>query len=219
MRQVANKWVKFNVLQRHNGVSRHIIPMQSYNADNLRHMLNSYGFVVAKPLVGAGGKGVVKIVKLKKGEYSLHYRRSNMKLPSWNKLIARLNHIRRGRKYMLQKGIRLVTINGNPVDYRVKMVKKHANWRITAVVARVARSGQFVTNLCRGGSMLRGIVALRSTYPPSIAKLKKRTMTGVARTSTHLLESEYPGIGSLGFDFGVDQKGKIWIFEVNTRPE
>lgn len=219
MRQVANKWIKFNVLQRHNGVSRHIIPMLPYNEENLRQMLNRYGFIVAKPLVGAGGKGVVKIVMQNKRVYHLHSRRSNKKIASWNKLIARMNRIRRGRKYMLQKGIRLVTIDGNPVDYRVKMVKEHDRWKITAVVARVARSGQFVTNLCRGGSMLKGSVALRSTYPSSVARLKKRTMTGVARTSTHLLENEYPGIGSLGFDFGVDQQGKIWIFEVNTRPQ
>jgi hypothetical protein len=135
------------------------------------------------------------------GTYGYHYRRKFVQGIAWNKLITHINHIRQGRKYMLQKGIRLVTINGNPVDYRVKLVKDHSNWKITAVVARVARTGQFVTNLCSGGSMLKGYVALRNKYPSSIAKLKKRTMTGVARTSTHLLETEYPGIGSLGFDF------------------
>lgn len=218
MRQVADKWNKFRVLKRHEGVSRHIPPMMSYNVENLRHMLDCHGFIVAKPFVGAGGNGVVKIVKVGEGAYNFHYRRKLMKLLSWSKLVTQMNRIRRGRRYMLQKGIRLVTINGNPVDYRVKLVKDHSVWKITAVVARVARNGQFVTNLCRGGSMLRGIVALRNNYPLSIAKLKKKTMTGVARTSTHLLESEYPGIGSLGFDFGIDQQGKIWIFEVNTRP-
>ncbi|MEX2416483.1 MAG: YheC/YheD family protein [Paenibacillaceae bacterium] len=218
MRQVADKWKKFSVLQRHKGVSRHIPPMLSYNAENLRLMLNSHGFIVAKPLVGAGGNGVMKIVKVGESVYNFHYQRRIVKLISWNKLVNHINRIRRGRRYMLQKGIRLITIHGNPVDYRVKMVKNHASWKITAVVARVARSGQFVTNLCRGGSMLKGIVALRNNYPSSTAKLKKRTMTGVARTSTHLLEKEYPGIGSLGFDFGIDKQGKIWIFEVNTRP-
>jgi glutathione synthase/RimK-type ligase-like ATP-grasp enzyme len=218
MRQVADKWDKFKVLKRHKGVSRHIPPMLSFNAENLRHMLNCHGFIVAKPLVGAGGNGVVKIVKIGEGAYGYHYRRKYIKLISWKKLLTHINRIRRGRRYMLQKGIRLITINGNPVDYRVKMIKNHSAWKITAVVARIARSGQFVTNLCRGGSMLKGLVALRNTYPLSIAKLKKRTMTGVARTSTHLLESHYPGIGSLGYDFGVDQQGKIWIFEVNTRP-
>jgi|DewCreStandDraft_1066081.scaffolds.fasta_scaffold00020_7 glutathione synthase/RimK-type ligase-like ATP-grasp enzyme len=218
MRQVADKWNKFDVLKRHKGVARHIPPMLSYNAENLRQMLDSHDFIVAKPLIGTGGNGVVKIVKISEDLYSCHYRRKNVKLDSWNKLIEHINRIRRGRNYMLQKGIHLITIQGKPVDYRVKMVKDKSIWKITAVVARVARTGQFVTNLCNGGTMLKGFEALRSTYPSNTAKLKKRTMTGVARTSTRLLEKEYPGIGSLGFDFGVDQKGKIWMFEVNTRP-
>jgi glutathione synthase/RimK-type ligase-like ATP-grasp enzyme len=218
MRQVANKWEKFNVLKRHKGVSVHLPPMLTYQADHLKTMLVQHGFVVAKPLVGAGGHGVVKIVKTGESTYGYHYQRKFSQGLSWNKLITQLDRIRHGRKYMLQKGIRLITINGNPVDYRVKMVKGHSNWKITAVVARVARSGQFVTNLCRGGSMLNGYVALRNKYPSKTAKLKKQTMVGVARTSTHLLEKEYPGIGSLGFDFGVDQQGRIWMFEVNTRP-
>lgn len=37
--------------------------------------------------------------------------------------------------------------------------------------------------------------------------------------STGVLEARYPGIGQLGFDYGIDKQGKIWIFEVNTRPQ
>lgn len=218
MRQVANKWVKFAVLSRHAGAAKHVPAMSRFNATTLQSMLTSYGFVVAKPLVGAGGHGVVKIVKVK-GGYRLHDRRTIKKIGTFSRLLREINRIRHGRKYMIQRGINLATVNGRPVDYRVKIVRDKSQWKITAVVARIARSGQFVTNLCRGGRMLNGTVALRHSFKASSAMLKKKTMRGVARTCTYLLQSSYPGISQLGFDFGVDKSGRIWIFEVNTRPQ
>ena len=41
----------------------------------------------------------------------------------------------------------------------------------------------------------------------------------LTKLSTQMLENRFPGIGQLGFDYGIDQNGKIWIFEVNTRPQ
>lgn len=218
MRRVANKWSKFNVLKQHSGVAKHIPETRHYSAEALSQMLGRYGVVVVKPLVGTGGNGVVKIESARKGAYRYHYKRTKKTVKSMGSLMHRIDRIRHKRSYMVQRGIRLVTIGGRPVDYRVKMVKQGAHWRITAVVARIARQGQFVTNLCSGGDISRGYSALRHAFPAKAARLKKETMRGVARTSTHLLEKQYPGIGQLGYDFGVDRSGRIWIFEVNTNP-
>lgn len=218
MRMVASKGKKFQVLQKHSGVVRHIPQMRSYSESSLRAMLNKYRFVVAKPYVGTGGGGVMKIQKIDGSRYLTHYNSTEKVHNSWQQLLRYVRRIRRGRSYMLQQGIDLATINGRKVDYRVKIVKQpKGQWHITAVVARVARPGLFVTNLCRGGDMLKGMRALRATFPKK-ALDKKRTMVGVARTSTKLLEQRYPGIGQLGYDFGIDKRGTVWILEVNTRP-
>ncbi len=218
MRRVANKWVKFQSLNQHTGIARHIPEMRRYSTAALSEMLGRYGFVVVKPLVGTGGSGVVKIERVSEGTYRYHYKQTRKTVNSMESLIRRINRIRNGRRYMIQRGIHLVTIGGRPVDYRVKMVRAGARWRITAVVARIARRGQFITNLCRGGEMSRGYHALRHSFPAKSARLKKETMRGVARTSTYVLERRYPGIGELGYDFGVDRSGRIWMFEVNTNP-
>lgn len=216
MRQIANKWSKFAVLLRHADVAKHIPSMRRFNSSNLQEMLQQYGFVVAKPIVGTGGHRVVKIEKLHDG-YQYHYYGSKKKVQSLEALVSGIDRIRQGRKFMLQQGIRLATIHGRPLDYRVKLIKRGETWRIAAVVGRLARPGLFVTNLCRGGSLLKGTDALRRTFPAEI-KAKKNTMCGVARTCTSLLEAQYPGVGALGFDFGIDKNGRVWIFEVNTRP-
>jgi hypothetical protein len=215
--EIANKWTKFTLLKRHSGVMKHIPVMMNFSESNMRKLIDQFSYIVAKPLVGTGGHGVVKVEKNHEG-YSYHYNGTIQKVSSWKALVSGINRIRNGRRYMLQQGIQLSTINGRRVDYRVKIVKKGAAWVITAVVGRLARPGLFVTNLCRGGTLLKGNEALRRTFPARLVQSKKATMCGVARTCTHLLESQYPGIGSLGFDFGIDRKGSVWILEVNTRP-
>lgn len=217
MRHVANKWTKFAVLLEHDGVAKHIPSMRRFTPQNLQEMLQQHSFVVAKPLVGTGGNRVVKIQKIN-GGYLYHYYGDKRKVRSWAALLSGINRIRRGRPYMLQQGIHLTTIKGRPLDYRVKMVKAKRSWVIRAVVGRLARPGLFVTNLCRGGTLLKGVNALRRTFPASLVRSKKDTMCGVARTCTFLLESRYPGLGALGYDFGIDRSGRVWILEVNTRP-
>lgn len=219
VRTVANKWVKLRTLMHHPDVAVHVPDMRIYSARNLQRMLARHRFVVIKPLKGSGGSGVVKIERLAGGGYRYHHNFRIRTVRSFRALARRLRRIRGRRRYMVQQGIRLVNIRGRPVDYRVKLVKSDGGrWRITAVVARIARPGRFTTNLCKGGDMWRGYAALRRAFPAGSAKRKKETMRGVARTCTQLLERRFPGIGSLGFDFGVDRQGSVWILEVNTRP-
>lgn len=217
MRMIASKWKKFKVLKQHHGVAKHIPHMQRFSSSALRDMLNRFRFVVAKPYVGSGGGGVIKIEKIGANRYLSHYRYTKKTHTSWRQLLRYLRKIRKRRRYMIQQGIDLATVKGRKVDYRVKIVKKKRSWRITAVVARLARPGLFVTNLSRGGNMMKGSQALRASFPNQV-KSKKVTMTGVARTCTQLLEKRYPGIGQLGYDFGIDKSGNVWILEVNTRP-
>lgn len=219
MRTVADKWAKLRTLGSHPDIAVHVPAMKRYSDRNLSRMLAEYRFVVIKPLKGSGGSGVVKIEQLPDGRYRYHYNFRKRTVRSFRTLAARLRRIRGRRRYMVQQGIRLAQIQGRPVDYRVKMIKENGRWRITAVVARVARSGRFTTNLCKGGDMWRGYAALRRTFPKRSARQKKETMRGVARTSTQWLEKRFPGISTLGYDFGVDRSGSVWILEVNTRPQ
>jgi glutathione synthase/RimK-type ligase-like ATP-grasp enzyme len=218
MRQVASKWAKFKVLRKHDGVAKHLPATRIYDTPALRDMLARHHFVVVKPRVGSGGLGVVKIEKRDNGTYNLHHGRTAVRGLSWNALVDQVNRIRRGRTYLIQQGIRMAKINGRNVDYRVKLVRVGSRWQIRAFVARLSGNGLFVTNLCRGGRLMKGNQALKRTFPLYV-KGKRDTMISVARTCTALLEKRYPGLGQLGYDFTVDEKGDIWLFEVNTRPQ
>jgi len=217
VRTVANKWSKWSVLEKHAGVAKHLPESCLFQEQQLKSMLDRHPFVVAKPLVGSGGSGVVKIEKVD-GKYRYQVQGKTAVANTWDELMSALGRIRKGRRYLLQQGIAVAPVHGRRVDYRVKLVKKDRRWVVTAVVAKLARSGFFVTNLCRGGTLWSASRALRHTFP-KLAADKKKTMIGVARTCTALLEKRYPGIGELGYDFGIDRQGSVWLFEVNTRPQ
>ena len=87
------------------------------------------------------------------------------------------------------------------------------------MVGRVARPGLFVTNLCRGGTQLTAAQGISRSVSVSLVRKKKQEMRTLTGISAAVLERHFPGIGQLGFDYGLDRSGKIWIFEVNTRPK
>ncbi|CAM4351627.1 YheC/YheD family protein [Paenibacillus tarimensis] len=217
-RQLASKLAKTAALRAHPRLAPHIPPTRIYSRGNLAAMLRTHGMVVMKPVRGAGGRGVIKVAR-ERGRYSYTYYTAVRRFNTLDGLVKGLRTLTRGRPYIIQKGIRLATIGGKPIDYRVKYVKEGASWHIRAMVGRLARRGLFVTNLCRGGSIMTAARGISRSISPKLVSRKKREMRELTRLGTGVLENRFPGIGQLGFDYGIDRGGKIWIFEVNTRPQ
>ncbi|MBO9599489.1 MAG: YheC/YheD family protein [Cohnella sp.] len=217
-RQLASKWLKTNVMAANPYIARHIPPSRLFNATNLRSMLYRYGMVVIKPIRGGGGLGVMKIAR-NGSRYSCTYMARTVTTSSLSGIMKVINKRRGRRSYLIQRGIRLATIAGRPIDYRVKYVKENGNWRYRSMVGRLARQGLFVTNLCRGGVQMTAAQGIRRSLSSRLVRRKKQEMRNLTKASTALLESRFPGIGQLGYDYGIDRNGHVWILEVNTRPQ
>ncbi|WP_020616055.1 YheC/YheD family protein [Paenibacillus daejeonensis] len=217
-RQYASKWVKTAALLSHPAIAPHIPPTRMYNESNLKSMLAIHGMVVIKPVRGAGGHGVIKVSK-QDGRYAVSHYHDRRFYDTFGAMTAALTRMKRKRPYLIQKGIQLATISGRPIDYRVKYVKEGTGWSCRAMVGRLAKEGLFVTNLCRGGTQMPAAEGIRRSLTTAMVKSKKREMRKLTSLSTQVLETRLPGIGQLGFDYGLDKHGKIWIFEVNTRPQ
>ncbi|MCF2940317.1 YheC/YheD family protein [Paenibacillus alkaliterrae] len=217
-RQLASKWTKTAVLLSHSSIAPHIPPTKRFTNNNLKSMLDTHQMVVVKPVVGAGGHGVIKVTSSSDG-YAYTYYSHTKRFASFAALIGALNKQRKGRAYLIQKGIYLATVDGRPIDYRVKYVKTATGWVYRSMVGRIARQGLFVTNLCRGGKMVTAAQGISRSLTSGQVAAKKSKMRELTVLSTELLESRFPGIGQLGFDYGIDKQGHIWIFEVNTRPQ
>ncbi|WP_053372027.1 YheC/YheD family protein [Paenibacillus sp. FJAT-27812] len=217
-RLLANKWTKITALLSHPSIAPHIPPTRRFTEQNLRSMLDMHHMVVMKPVVGAGGHGVMKVTRSGKG-YAYTYYTQTKRFASFAALIGALNKQRKGRAYLIQKGIHLATVDGRPIDYRVKYVKTEKGWTIRAMVGRIARKGLFVTNICRGGSLVTAANGIGRSLSSAQVDEKKQKMRELTELSTNVLESKYPGFAQLGFDYGIDKQGRIWMFEVNTKPQ
>lgn len=218
-RMLANKMSKTDVLIRNHEIAKHIPPTKSFSSQHLLEMLRVHRMVVIKPMVGSGGVGVIKVEQHADNHYSFKYLSRSRTFQTFEALYRALRGTMKKKRYLIQKGIDLATVNGRPIDYRVKYVKENGRWRYTAIVGRIARSGLFVTNLQRGGRLVSGSRGIALSLGGSYVKEKKSKMRRLTVLSTKLLESRYRGINQLGYDFGIDKKGNIWMFEVNTRPQ
>ncbi|RUT29102.1 YheC/YheD family protein [Paenibacillus zeisoli] len=217
-RQLANKWLKTEALLTDKRVHRHIPQTSKYSAADLKRMLRRYGMVVIKPIRGGGGFGVIKVEYIN-GVYSFTHMKETRSYRSFGAMLESLNRIKVRRPYLIQQGIQLATIAGRPIDYRVKVAKSTKGWEYRAMVGRLARPGLFVTNLCKGGTQLSAKEALARSMPRSSGHKQRHKMRELTNTCITILERRFPGIGMLGFDYGIDTRGHIWIFEVNTRPQ
>jgi hypothetical protein len=216
-RQLASKWIKTNALLSNPYIARHIPSSRLFSAVNLRMMISRYGMVVLKPVRGTGGIGVMKVEKSGM-RFQLSHKTNKNTFSNFASLMSVLRRSCGKRAYLIQRGIHLATIAGRPIDYRVKYVKENDMWTYRAMVGRLARRGLFVTNLCRGGSQMTAAQGIRRSLSPRLIGVKKREMRQLTKASTELLESRYPGVGHLGYDYGIDRNGHVWMLEVNTRP-
>ncbi|USB32531.1 YheC/YheD family protein [Paenibacillus sp. YPG26] len=217
-RQLANKWLKTEALLTDKRIQRHIPQTSMYSASNMKRMLQKHRMVVIKPIRGGGGYGVIKVVS-SGGGYSITHMADTRSFRSFEAMERSLSRIKVRRPYIIQQGIQLATIAGRPIDYRVKVAKGAKGWEYRAMVGRLARPGLFVTNLCKGGTQLPAREALARSGSSSSGRRERRRMRELTSRCTDILEQRFPGIGILGFDYGIDTQGRIWIFEVNTRPQ
>ncbi|UQZ33293.1 hypothetical protein C2I18_06800 [Paenibacillus sp. PK3_47] len=217
-RQLASKWLKTEALLSDARIAGYIPRTMEYSAAGLLKMLKRYGNVVIKPVVGGGGYGVIKVFRDQRG-YGFTYMDRTRVYSSFPAMRRSLERAKVRRKYLIQQGISLARINGRPIDYRVKVVKNGPRWEFRSMVGRLARPGLFVTNLCKGGTILSCRQGLRGSLPSVKTSAKKAEMRRLTITCIELMERRFPGIGELGFDYAVDQAGRIWILEVNTRPK
>lgn len=218
-RQLASKWLKTKALLGHPSIAAHIPPTDLYTPSHLFRMIEQYGTVVLKPIRGGGGNGLIRISRRRGKGFAFDYQARRSHCGGSAELLRAVNSVRHGRPYLIQKGIDLAEVHGRPIDYRVKYVHFGDRWHIRAMVGRVARRGLFVTNLCRGGKLLPAAHGLRASLSSESVAVKKKEMRELTKLCTSVLERKFPGIRQLGYDYGIDRGGHIWILEVNTRPQ
>jgi hypothetical protein len=219
--QVASKSVKTAVLYKNERLRPYLPEMDWYRKDRLYGLLERHGAVFIKPDKGGGGAGAIRLTKLIDGLVKCEtlYERKKLPIRQISTWIER--KFRPHKKYIMQQGIELAKIEGRPFDLRINLQKPLSHWEVTGICAKVAAPGKIVTNHCKGGMPIELHTALKKITDGDLVKMKNlhKEIYYLSIEIAKTLNERFKGLKELGIDAGIDKNFKIWVFEVNTRPD
>ncbi|MNI00528.1 Endospore coat-associated protein YheD [compost metagenome] len=191
----------------------------------LKKMCGTYNSVFLKPVRGSLGKGILRISKDESGGYRLlsttPMGTRKQTYPSLAKLFQSVAPKMKTTRYQIQQGLSLMELGRRPVDFRALVQKNGTGkWGVTSIVARTAGSNHFVSNLARGGTLstVREAIA-KSSLPSGVKENSQVLLPRAALAIARGVETYIPAhFGELGIDLALDQSGRIWLLEVNSKP-
>lgn len=218
-----NKWDIHKLLLKNKNIAKYLPDTKAFTSfHQVEEMLGKYGHVYIKPKDGSLGAQIYQIIyEREEGYYYCRfYKNDQKKLHKYSTLEYLVHHLFQQEKihdFIVQQGINLIKHEDQPVDFRVHTNKNnHGIFEVSAIAGKKAGLGSMTTHASLGGE----IKTIEELFPRSEEQDELREKL----TSTALLLSEEIDlvvqgiIGEIGFDIGIDEEGKQWFFEANSKP-
>lgn len=217
---MRSKWVKTKWLLKQPSLRKHVPHTKLFTKKNLSSMLTRYATVFFKPSNGSGGSNVIRI-KRKRFGYQSQLHTVKTRYATKEKLYRKLKAHAKRRSYVLQKGVQLARTNGNPFDIRVMVQKTNAGrWISTGVFSKIGKPGKVATNYNQGGRVDFFTPTMKGAgYKPSEIHRKERQLKRLGVAVGNNFTRHIKGFRELGLDVALDNRGRMWILEVNTSPQ
>jgi hypothetical protein len=184
-------------------------------------MLRRHGAVYLKPCGGSIGHGMIRIepessrwiaTSLKKGSH-VHDTFESLQ-DVWRFVVQ---HRLPGR-YVIQAAKSLLTWDGRPADFRVLLQKHDGEWRVVGRGVRVAGEGSITTHVPNGGSIVSADTVLEAVFHTRAREID-RELTRAVLACARVIDASYQRrLGEMSMDIGIEQNGRIWFLEANSKP-
>src|SRR5690606_256610 len=93
----------------------------------------------------------------------------------------------KAQKHQIQQGLQLITVQGRPLDFRALVQRnQQGQWSLTSIVARMAGTQHFVSNIARGGTLSQVKPALLKSGLP--ASRRETVHTAMRQAALHIAE-------------------------------
>lgn len=219
-----NKWSIHQLLIKDTEASRYLPEtIHTPSISQMEELLSTYQNIYLKPANGSLGLGVYQLMySREENTYYSRYRDDKeinrlRKYPSIESFLKASFKNRQLSSYLAQQGIKLIRHDTKAIDFRIHTNKdEHGIWKVTALAAKVAGKGSVTTHLNNGGV----VKTLEEIYDDPQERIKTfHNLTEAAIILSKRIDHHVKGfIGEIGFDLGVDQDGRVWMFEANSKP-
>ena len=222
--KILNKWEIHQLLSTSNELEPYLPNTTVYDDPQiLIGFLHRYNNVYVKPILGYGGKGIMKFSKLE-GELLLEYRENDVNreiafsnqevLESYLVEMPTMNH------YIVQQGLELKLMDNRVIDFRVALNKDGTGvWKTSGIVARMGSLDSIVSNFSSGGIVdtFEHTLQDQLDLDQNTVERIKEEIHFVAHQTIQYLEKSGQYFGKLAIDIAIDQNFKLWLIEVNNR--
>lgn len=200
------------------------IPKTIFNPSyrEIYHLLHTNSCIFFKPQNGSLGTGIVKcayhpMTQMYYANYYHEQKKATRKFDQLPTLLEQTLPNIKTEPYCIQRGISLLKDNGRPFDFRVHTNRDSSgNWKVSAIAVKVAAYGAPTTHTKYGGKIT---VLEALPFPLENIERWRKQLIQTAIQMSQTIEKIYDGyIGEIGFDFGIDQEEKLWVFEGNAKP-
>lgn len=124
------------------------------------------------------------------------------------------------RPYLIQQGIASYTKKGRLFDIRTHLLRIQGKWEMGAIIGRVATKRGVATNAYSGGTPvpIRPLLQDHLGFEEEKSEAYIERLTTLSLEATQTFSKVFPKWTEFGLDIGVDEKGKLWIYEINIKP-
>lgn len=221
-----NKWEVYLTLKNHPDMTPFLPATVPFSKTSLKQFTSLYSDVFLKPQNSSLGKGIIKISKspYKKGfifacadEKPLRWIKCSSYQDLYNKLLKYMGY---PKSYLLQEGIKLAQYKGRVFDLRTQIQKNgHGKWTLTGIGVRVAAPDRFVTHIPNGGKAASFEEVISLVFNHEKLRDIKSDINFICENVPLILEKDLDiNLAILSLDIGIDEKGNLYIFEVNSKP-
>ncbi|WP_336773605.1 YheC/YheD family protein [Paenibacillus sp. MMO-58] len=213
----GRKWLKHVALSGEEELRDYLPDTEQFTPKGFISMIDRYPVLFVKPDLGMKGQGVMKVY-YKDGRIVVRTEDSRYSFQSAKFAAIKLKQLIGTKRYLMQQGIDLIQINGNPIDFRILLhLRRDETWKFFGVMGKVAAPNRFVTNHSSGGKAIRLHQALgltRQECEPWETKLRDMAFKVASGMKKH-----FPLITELGLDVAIDTEHRVWLLEANTKPQ
>lgn len=217
-RRIGNKIFTYNKIKEDGVYQDLLIPTKKVQSiHDIPEYLNKYQKIIIKPEGGNRGRGICFIEN--KGESCIIIYNKKEIVTEMDELSSFIEKNNMTNGYILQPYIKSVTKDNLPFDIRIHVRRDiNAEWKVAKIYPRIGTSDGITSNISQGGYIGKLDVFLKRNIGNEYLQIKEN-LYKFATEFPEIFQAGYNfKIDALGIDIGIDENGKMWIFEVNSYP-